>query len=66
MSNIADFLMEVDTNITLDKVILSNENREKIDLFLREMKHRDVFDRYGLQPLNRLLFYGASGTGKTF
>lgn len=61
-----NFIMPVDTNISLDKVILSPENKEKIDLFLREMQYADVFKKYGLEPMNRILMYGASGTGKTF
>ena len=61
-----NFIMPVDTNISLDKVILSSENKEKIDLFLREMQYAEVFKKYGLEPMNRILMYGASGTGKTF
>lgn len=61
-----DLLMPVDTNITLDSVILAKENRVKIDEFVLEMDNKDKLLRYGLQPMNRLLFYGASGCGKTF
>ena len=66
MANISDFLMEVDTNIKLSDVILSDENKEKVDLFIRENKNRDKLIKYGLTPVNRLLLYGASGTGKTY
>lgn len=59
-------LMHVDTHITLDKVILSDENKHKIDTFVKENKEYRKLVRYGLQPMNRLLFYGDSGTGKTF
>ena len=58
--------MPVDTKISLDQVILSPENKEKINIFIREIKYREEFEKYGLSPMNRLLFYGASGTGKTF
>ena len=61
-----NFIMPVDTDISLDKVILSDENKEKINLLIKENKHRDEFYKYGLEPINRLLMYGASGTGKTF
>lgn len=61
-----NFIMPVDLNISLDSVILSQENKEKIDLFIREMKHQEEFRSYGLEPMNRILMYGASGTGKTF
>lgn len=59
-------LMPVDTNIKLSDVILSPENKELIDEFLLELKHADKLRAIGLQPMNRLLFYGASGCGKTF
>ena len=62
----SDFLMPVDTNIKLSDVILSDENTEKVQLFIRELEHKKEFAKYGLTNLNRLLFFGASGTGKTF
>lgn len=59
-------LMPVDTDIKLSDVILSEANQAKVELFLTELKHKDEFIKYGLTPLNRILMYGASGTGKTF
>lgn len=64
--DIEQFLMPVDTNIKLSSVILSDENKAKINTFLNEVNHREELIKYGLTPMNRLLFYGASGTGKTF
>lgn len=61
-----DLIMAVDTNISLDSVILSDENKEKLNTFLLEMSHRKELMKYGLKPINKLLFYGASGTGKTY
>jgi len=59
-------MLQVDTNIELSSVILSEENKQKIDAFLKEYAYKDKFKPYGLAPMNRLLFYGASGTGKTY
>lgn len=59
-------LMKVDTNISLDSVILSDENRNKIKAFIKETEYRDKLYSYGLEPMNRILMFGASGTGKTF
>lgn len=59
-------LMPVDTDINIDRVILSDENRAQIDRFKKEMEHATEIRKYGLEPMNRLFFYGASGTGKTF
>lgn len=59
-------IMPVDTNIDFDKVILSQENKDKYEKFITEHKFADKLMSYGLRPMNRLLLYGASGTGKTF
>lgn len=54
------------TGLTIDSVILSEENKGKVDEFLIETEYKAKFIRYGLKPVNRILNYGASGTGKTF
>ena len=59
-------IMEVDTDISLDSVILSDENKEKVQKLITETKYKDKFLKYGFKPVNRMLNYGASGTGKTF
>lgn len=60
------FIMPVNTNISLKSVILSDENKEKIERFIKETKYRDILYEHGLEPMNRILMYGASGTGKTY
>lgn len=52
--------------LSLNSVILSEDNRRKIDDFVRETEYKSKFISYGLEPINRILNYGASGTGKTF
>ena len=61
-----ELLMPVKTDISFDKVILSKENHEKVIEFLKENECRETLVEYGLKPMNRLLFFGASGFGKTF
>ena len=61
-----ELIMPVDTNINLDSVILSPENKAKINRFIDEVRSRDKLAKYNLQYNNRALLYGASGTGKTF
>lgn len=51
--------------VHLDEVILSAENRKKLNEFVRELQHADELRRHGLEPMSRILSYGASGTGKT-
>lgn len=54
------------SGLTIDSVILSDENRHKVEEFLVETQYKQKFMKYGLKPVNRLINYGASGTGKTF
>ena len=61
-----ELIMPVDTNIKLSSVILSEMYKESIRDFVLEMKNSEKLARFGLKPMNRLLFYGASGCGKTF
>ncbi len=61
-----DLIQDVDNNIDINSVILSDENKQKLKEFLNEYSFRDKLLSYGLNPVNRLLFYGASGTGKTY
>ncbi len=61
-----ELIMPVDTNIKLSSVILSDINKERVRDFVLEMKNYKKLARFGLKPMNRLLFYGDSGCGKTF
>lgn len=54
------------SGLTIDSVILSEENKRKVNEFLTETEYKTKFVSYGLKPINRMLNYGASGTGKTF
>lgn len=61
-----EFIMPVDTNISMESVILSPENEEKFKTFIKEQEYREKLLEYGLEPMNRILMYGASGCGKTY
>lgn len=61
-----NLVMPVDTDIRIESVILSEENQNKIQTFIKEVKYRDKMLEYGLTPMNRILMYGASGCGKTY
>lgn len=61
-----ELIMPVDTNIKLSSVILSDVNKDRIRDFVLEMKNYEKLESFHLKPMNRLLFYGASGCGKTF
>ena len=66
LNKYGSLFMSVDTNIDINSVILSDENKLKIKEFLEEYNSRSELREYGLKPMNRLLMYGDSGTGKTF
>lgn len=59
-------IMQVDTEISLSSVILSSENKDKIKQFIKQQSYKDKLEQAGLEPMNRILMYGASGTGKTY
>lgn len=61
-----NMLMPVDTQIDFNQVILSDENRAQYANFMKEQEKKDILFKYGFRPVNRLLLWGASGTGKTF
>lgn len=52
--------------LSMDSIILTRKNKEQVDMFLTELEHAEKFYEYGLTNINRILSYGASGTGKTF
>jgi len=58
-------IMQPKGAIHLDDVILSDENRHKLDQFVMELQHADKLRKHGLEPMSRILSYGATGTGKT-
>lgn len=60
------YCMKHDKPVNMADVVLSEENQKKIAEFITERKNRMQIERIGLEPMNRILMYGASGTGKTY
>lgn len=52
-------------NISLDDVVLSKANEDKVAKVLNEWSHKDSLMNKGLSPSNRIIMYGLPGTGKT-
>lgn len=52
--------------VTLDHVVLDYETRRRLDKVVLENQNREKLVAKGLHPRQRLLFYGSPGTGKTF
>jgi SpoVK/Ycf46/Vps4 family AAA+-type ATPase len=59
------YIMPPKDIVRLEDVILSDENRKKLDAFVLELQHADELRKHGLEPMSRILSYGATGTGKT-
>ena len=53
------------TQKTLNDVILSNENKDKINNIINEYFNRDILKTYKLLPKTKILFCGPPGCGKT-
>ncbi len=49
----------------IDDVVLSDENTSLIDEILQELHRGEIIQSYGLHPVDRLLFCGPPGCGKT-
>ncbi|MCP4629229.1 MAG: ATP-binding protein [bacterium] len=49
----------------LDDVVLSDENSSLLEEILQELHKSEVLKSYGLYPVDRLLFCGPPGCGKT-
>jgi AAA+ superfamily predicted ATPase len=50
---------------TLSDVVLTEDNRQKIEQIVREFSNWDVLMSNGVYPMRRVLFYGPPGCGKT-
>ena len=49
----------------LEDVVLSDENRSLLEEILQEIHRSEILKSYGLYPVDRLLFCGPPGCGKT-
>ncbi|GFD83335.1 hypothetical protein KUL118_61970 [Tenacibaculum sp. KUL118] len=58
-------LQSKETTIELDKIHLSDENKNTLHQLLKEFKHVAVLDRYKLPVDNKVLLFGHTGCGKT-
>lgn len=52
-------------DISLENVIISMQNRDKLERFFTEYSNRDLLIPYDIRPMRKLLFCGYTGCGKT-
>lgn len=58
--------IEKTPKVTLKDVVLDDETSRRLQKVVLENQNRERLLSHGLQPRRRLLFYGSPGTGKTF
>jgi len=59
-------LMEVRwPNQPLDRLVLSDEQRDSLDMVMNEFRHWEILEMNGLAPSQKMLFCGPPGCGKT-
>lgn len=63
---INSLFMNIDTNVDINDVSLSERNFGIIHDFFREFMYRDRLSEFGLSAANKLMFYGDTGCGKTY
>jgi SpoVK/Ycf46/Vps4 family AAA+-type ATPase len=63
--NILDLVLHNDDSISLDDVLLKEDNRKQIDQLIKEHNYIEEIHHYGLPVNNKILLHGCSGCGKT-
>lgn len=63
--NIFDLIINDREQIQLDDVHLNTESRKCISQLIKEHKHIEALQEYGLPVNNKILLHGESGCGKT-
>ncbi|MDO5608833.1 MAG: ATP-binding protein [Capnocytophaga sp.] len=60
-----DFIIQDQENIALESVFLSDENKNTLQQLVKEFRYSPQLATFGLHANHKILFYGASGCGKT-
>jgi len=55
----------VEARRELDELVLSSQTRSALDRVVTEWRKADLLKAHGLRPVNKLLFYGPPGCGKS-
>lgn len=62
---LTDLFLVDKSDVNLDEVVFDSNQQKLIDQLLREYEHLEILLRLDLPVSNKLMFYGASGCGKT-
>ena len=61
----SELLLKVKSRRKSSSLILNKKNKSIFNQIVEEHKRADLLQSYGVEPVNRILLYGASGNGKT-
>ena len=63
---LSDFILNsTETDIGLDQIHLSEENKSALNQLLKEFKHLEILNQYKLPVDNKIFLFGHTGCGKT-
>jgi len=65
MLDLVDVCAPAEVEITLDDLVLTDDQRTEITKIGKAIEHRDYLADIGLREIGKLLFVGPPGTGKT-
>ena len=63
--DVYDLLIQSESSYELKDMVVNKEVRDKLERVIKEYIRRDDLVKHGLANRRKLLFFGASGTGKT-
>ncbi|MDG5777447.1 ATP-binding protein [Haloarculaceae archaeon H-GB2-1] len=65
MLDLVEIRAPEEVDITLDDLVLTQEQEDEIHKIVKAIEHRDYLAQIGLREIGKLLFVGPPGTGKT-
>ncbi|MFB6253544.1 MAG: ATP-binding protein, partial [Halobacteriaceae archaeon] len=65
MLDLVDVRAPAEIEMTLDDLVLTEEQEEEIQKIVKAIEHREYLADIGLREIGKLLFVGPPGTGKT-
>ncbi len=65
MLDLVDIRAPEEVEMTMDQLVLTEDQEGEIDKIVKAIEHRDYLARIGLREIGKLLFVGPPGTGKT-
>jgi len=65
MLDLVDVLAPEEVELTLDDIVLTDEQEGEIHKIVKAIEHRQYLASIGLREIGKLLFVGPPGTGKT-